>query len=180
MNHWNFPTHIVTQVSKANRLMGLIRRSYCYLNKSSFRYLFNSIVRPHLEYCVTVWYPLFKKDEILIENVLRRASKLVPGLKELSYRERLEEINIPSMKYRRVRGDMIIVYKILHGYDKSLQYLFEVNANAVTRGHNFKLKKHFSKNSKRQNYFSNRVVNDWNSLPHDIVYPCECNFTWKF
>ena len=73
----NFSSHIVTQVKKANKMMGLIRRSYTHLD--IFCYLFNSLVRPHLEYCVSIWYPLLKKDEELIENVLRRATKLIPG-----------------------------------------------------------------------------------------------------
>ena len=75
----NFLSDIVTQVKKANKMMGLIRRSYTYLDVTSFGYLFNSLVRPHLEYCVSIWHPLLKKDEELIENVLRRATKLIPG-----------------------------------------------------------------------------------------------------
>ena len=76
----NFSSRIVTQVKKANKMMGLIRRSYTHLDITSFRYLFNSLVRPRLKYCVSIWYPLLKKDEELIENVLRRATKLIPGL----------------------------------------------------------------------------------------------------
>ena len=53
-------SHVINQVSKVNRVMGLIRRSYTYLDKNSFRYLFNALVRPHLEYCVSIWYPLPK------------------------------------------------------------------------------------------------------------------------
>ena len=56
--------------------MKLIRRSYSlYLEKTSFRYLFNALGRPHLVYCVSIWCPLIKKGEEVIENVLRRASK---------------------------------------------------------------------------------------------------------
>ena len=74
-NNLKFPSHIINQVNKANRLMELIRRSYTYLDKNSFRYLFYALVRPHLEYCVSIWYPFLKKDDGLIENLLRRASK---------------------------------------------------------------------------------------------------------
>ena len=45
----------MNQVNKANRLMGLMRRSYTYLDKNSFCYLFNVLVRPHLEYCISIW-----------------------------------------------------------------------------------------------------------------------------
>ena len=59
-----FSSLIVNQVKKANRLMGLIRRSYNFLDIVLFKYLFISLVRPHLEYCVTIWYPLLKKMKI--------------------------------------------------------------------------------------------------------------------
>ena len=52
----NFSSHKVTQVNKVNKMMGLIRRSYTHLDITSFRYIFNSLVRPHLEYCVSIWY----------------------------------------------------------------------------------------------------------------------------
>ena len=68
-----------------------------------------------------------KKDEDLIENVLRRASKMLPRLSNLTYEERLTKTEIPSMKYRRMRGDMIMVYKVLTGYDPSLEHLFAVD-----------------------------------------------------
>ena len=72
-----FSSHTVNQVKKANRLMGLTRKLYNFLDINSFKYLFISLVRPHLEYCITVWYPLLKKDEDLIKNVLCRASAFI-------------------------------------------------------------------------------------------------------
>ena len=170
-----FSSHIVNQVKKANRLMGLIRRSYNFLDIVSLKYLFISLIRPHLEYCVTVWYPLLKKDEDLIENVLRRASKMLPRLSNLTYEERLAKIEIPSMKYRRMRGDMIMVYKVLNGYEPSLEHLFAVDNNSITRGHNFKLKKPPFKTTIRQHFFNNCVVNNWNSLPFDVVNATSIN-----
>ena len=78
-NNLKFSSHITNQIIKANHCMRLIERSYTYLDKISFRYLFNALIRPHLEYCVVIWYPLVKKDNELTENVLCRASKLIPG-----------------------------------------------------------------------------------------------------
>ena len=123
----NFSSRIVTQVKKANKMMGLIRCSYTHLDIKSFRYLFDSLVRPHLEYCVSIWYPLLKKDEELIENVLRRATKLIPGLYDKPYKERLAAIKVPSMRYRRMRSDMILVYKTLCGGNQSLRDLFMIS-----------------------------------------------------
>ena len=75
------------------------------------------------------------------------------------------------MKYRRIRGDMIQIYKILHGEDESLKALFNDDSTSITRGHKFKfkLKKQFLKNKVRKHFFSMRVINDWNSLPPGVV-----------
>ena len=90
----NFSSHVVTQVKTTNKMMDLIRRSYTHLNITSFRYLFNSLLRLHLQYCVSIWYPLLKKDEKLIENVLRRGTQLIPGLYDKRHNERLAAIKV--------------------------------------------------------------------------------------
>ena len=60
----NFDKHIQQQVNKANSIMGLIRRTYTFLDETSFRNLFQALVRPHLEYAEAVWSPFTKKDTI--------------------------------------------------------------------------------------------------------------------
>ena len=82
-----------------------------------FLNLYKSIVRPHIEYAVTVCAPLYKKDMIAIENVQRRATKLVTSIKHLSYQERLRKLGLPSLEYRRERADLIEVYKIMNNID---------------------------------------------------------------
>ena len=79
------------------------------------------------------------------------------------------------MKYRRMLGDMIMVYKVLNGYELSLEYLFAVDNNSITRGHNFKMKKVPLKTTIHQHFFSNRVVNNWNSFPFDVVNATSIN-----
>ena len=83
-----------------------------------FLSIYKSVVRAHLEYASSVWSPMFKKDTILIENVQRRATRLVNCLKYLSYEGRLKTLGLPSLEYRRERSDMIQIYKIMHGIDK--------------------------------------------------------------
>ena len=61
---------------------------------------------------------MFKKDKILLENVQRRATRLVKRLRHISYEDRLRTLGLPSLEYRRERSDMIQVYKIMHGIDK--------------------------------------------------------------
>ena len=69
-----------------------------------FKMLFTSIVRPYLEYADPVWNPHLQKHTTAIENVQRRASKLIPGMQDLSYEARLRSVGLPTLAYRRYRG----------------------------------------------------------------------------
>ena len=166
-----FTEHINNKVNKANRNVGLIFRTFTFMNKEMFLNLYKSIVRPHLEYASSVWSPMFKKDKILIENVQRRATLLVKSIKHLPYEDRLTTLGLPSLENRRgKRSDMIQEYKILHGIDRvDKDKFFTLNRLAATRGHSFKLYKKRSRLMVRANCFSNRVVDTWNSLTKDIV-----------
>ena len=106
----SFEEHIHSKVNKANSLAGMLRRTFVHLDKDMFKQLFVSIARPHLEYGAAVWNPHSKKLITMIENVQHRASRLVPGLSNLSYKERLEAMRLPTLQYRRYRGDMIEMY----------------------------------------------------------------------
>ncbi len=170
-SHLSFEHHISTQINKANQMVGLVRRSFKHLDYRTFCLLFKALVRPHLEYAGCVWCPFKKKDIEAIENVQRRATKMLPHMSTLSYPERLSKLKIPSLKYRRLRGDMIEVYKIVTGvYDERVASdLFAPVSNSSTRGHLFKLPKRRSRLNIRKNYFTNRVVDSWNGLPDSVV-----------
>ena len=71
-------------------------------------WLFKALVRPHLEYCTTVTE--YEKDAKLLESVQTRATKMVPEMKNCDYATRLKKLALPSLSYRRKRGDMIEVY----------------------------------------------------------------------
>ena len=79
-NKLSFDLHIAEKVNKANSVAGAIRRSFEYLDKDTFKKLYTALVRPHLEYANAVWNPYKKKDITTLENVQRRATKMVPGL----------------------------------------------------------------------------------------------------
>ncbi|KAK4321860.1 hypothetical protein Pmani_007323 [Petrolisthes manimaculis] len=167
--HLTFEKHIQAKVNTANKIMGMIRRTFTALDNPTFRCLFKTMVRPHLEYAQSVWSPYRKKDVITIENVLRRASKLVPGLKDLTYPERLQVLGLPTMAYRRIRGDMIEVFKILNGhYDSEVNLHLEKNTGS-TRGNSHKLFKERCRTKGRQMFFRLRIVDVWNSLPDDVI-----------
>ena len=100
-----FSNHIIAKINKANSVIGVIRITYSYLDKkNSFLYLHKALVRPHIEYAIQVWAPHLRKDIEAIEDVQCKASKQIPGFKNLTYEERLRELDLPTLCYRRNRG----------------------------------------------------------------------------
>ena len=96
---------------------------------------------------------------------------MVPGLSQLSYGERLRKLRLPTLAYRRARGDMIQVFKLTHdkiGYDKSLPPLLTLSKTKL-RGHSKKLYMSGANKDVRKYSFNNRVINIWNSLPDHLV-----------
>ena len=83
--------------NKANRALGLVNRTFKYHNTRSFINLYKSYVRPHLEFAIQAWSPHLKKDIQTLEKVQRRATRLVYGMENLSYQERLESTGLYSL-----------------------------------------------------------------------------------
>ena len=165
-----FSNHIKSCISKANQRIGIIRRNFKFLNQNSFLTIYNSMVRPILEYASSVWYTMYKQDSEAIEKVQRRATKLLLHLRKLPYPERLRRLNLPSLVYRRRIADLIQVYRIIHQIDIiNSQEFFSFTKDNVTRGHSLKLSKDRAKSKLGQRVFSSRVVHDWNSLKENTV-----------
>ena len=140
--------------AKANHLLGLIRRSFDHLDLDMLTNLFVTLVRPTLEYCNSAWGPFFTLDQRKIENVQRRATRIPLPIRDKPYEERLSILQLPSLSYRRFRGDMILLYKILNNYFNSdFSTLYTYSSTTITRGHQFKLFKHHSRLNCRSNYF---------------------------
>ena len=144
-------------VAKSNQILGLIKRSFVYRYSEIIERLFIALVRPHLKYANSVWHPRFKKDMEQIEKVQRLATKLVTSLRNMSYQKRLQSLELPSLVYRRYRGDMIGVYKFIHGIFKSGRSLLPMVPLSALRGHTYKLKKSHCHTRLRSN-FQNRYV----------------------
>ena len=128
------------------------------------------MVRPHLDYCCPVWSPYRKGDIEALEKVQKRATKMKPPLKNLPYKDRLKAFNMSTLHYRRVRGDMIELIKILSGkYDTNVVPTLKTTGIQATRGNDLRIFKTRFKYDLCKFYFTNRVVDAWNSLPHWIV-----------
>ena len=100
--------------SKANRMLGVMNRTITYKSTDIMLRLYKSVVRPHLEYCTTAWSPHYVKDKELIERIQHRFTRMLPEIKALPYHERLR-LNLWSLESRRVRADLIEVYKMING-----------------------------------------------------------------
>ena len=168
-NHLKFHGHVSSIVSKANQLLALIRKSFIYSDLHTFSYLYKAIVRPTLEYGNTIWGPFYLLDQYKIEKIQRKATRLCNGIRHLQYEERLSLLQLPSLFYRRFRGDMITTFNLIHHYLNLDSSLFFTLSSTATRGHQFKLYKPRSTREVRFHMFSNRIINQWNSLPDDIV-----------
>ena len=162
--------HVAAVAAKANARLGIIKRSFEFLDKEIFLALYLTMVRPQLEYAVQCWSPYLQSDIDLLERVQHRATKLVPSIANLPYEVRCKELNIQTLKDRRIRGDMIKVYKLLNGMENINYRSFFNLSNRQSRGHSQKLEKPAGwRTSLRGNYFSIRVINPWNALPQEVV-----------
>ena len=167
----NFEDHINASVKKAKRMSGLIMHTINYKSKTIMIPLFKSLVRPIIEYGNAVWSPHLRKHVNLIESVQRLFTKCIIGTKHLSYEERLKFLGLPSLEFRRFRGDLIETYKICKGvYDPATtSSLFVTNSSDRTRTNGLKLTKRVTNSSQYQHFFTNRVINYWNILPTHVV-----------
>ena len=137
------------------KVTGLIRRAFVHLDMYHFNVLYKSLVKPHLEYGNIIWSPFLKSDINLLENNERRATCFIPNINKLSYRERLEKLDLPTLSYRRFRGSMIETFKILHGYynDNCESSLFTFK-DTMTRRHKLSLRTRQCNTNVRRNFFT--------------------------
>ena len=162
--------------SKGNQILGLIRRNITYKGRKLIIPLYKAIVRPHLEYCIQAWRPYRKKDIDTLERIQRRATKMIPELRDLSYEERLKECGLTTLETRRLRGDQIEVFKILNGYENiDRNMFFSLKKDSRTRGHEVKLVKDQCRLDIRKHSFSQRTINEWNKLSTDCVTASSVN-----
>ena len=148
-----FGAHISDLVKKANRMLGMIKQCFRFMGKDIIVRLYKALVRLLLENASSVWSPILIKDKRLIEEVQRRTTKLIVILSQLCYQDRLRNLGLPTLEYRRLRADMLQTYRIMTGIDRiSPDSLFSMSNITLTRGHNLKILKQRCSTKLRQNF----------------------------
>ena len=164
---------------KGYQILGLISRTFICKKRRIMLQLYKSLVRPFLDYCIQAWRPHLHKDIDVLERVQRRATRMVEECRGLEYVRRLEALKLTTLETRRVRADLIETFKIVKGMEGVCESDFFVRSDQnmgggvgrdiVTRGNSCKLyKKRFRLDMAKYN-FGNRVVNEWNFLPNNLV-----------
>ena len=167
---------------KANAVLGQILRAFHFRNKLVLSKLFKSFVRPILEYAVAVWSPWTEADCLLLEKVQRRVVRMMCDVRGDTYEEKLKDCGLVLLVERRLRGDMIEVFKVMKGISRvkkeewfemveegqrNMRQNAEVEGGAVERRQDVIRKERF-KLDVRKNFFTVRVADVWNRLPTHV------------
>jgi len=172
-NKLKFDDHIYNAISKAYQMLGIVKRNFIYLTPDSFVILYKSMIRSHLEYVVSVWNPHHQSLIEKLENLQKRATKLVLTVEKLCHEERLRKLKLPTVKYRRITGDMIELYKIFAGkYDSEITEWITgkcTERQYDTRNHRYALQQSHIHYDIRKVNFCNKIIPLRNSLPDNIV-----------
>ena len=161
--------------SKGNQILGLIKRTIISRKKKVLLNLYKTLVRPHLEYCIQAWRPHLVKDIEKLEKVQRRATRMIEECSGKSYKDRIQILGLKTLETRRVRADMLEVFKILKRYEGVNGECFFRMQSTITRGHSMKLYKERVYKDVCKYSFGNRVIDKWNSLPEDSINATSIN-----
>ncbi|KAF5395615.1 hypothetical protein PHET_11871, partial [Paragonimus heterotremus] len=93
----------------------------------------------HLENGTIIWSPHFQKDRLLLETVQRRAAKAVRSLKTRPYEERLKSLDMYFLEYRRLTGDLVLIFLIMISPDHPCRLMPNRRSSVTLRGHPIKI-----------------------------------------
>ena len=161
--------------SIANQVLGQMSRAISYRDKFTFIRLYKVYVRPHLQYCSSAWYPYTAADKEVLENVQRRAVRMVSGISG-TYEQKLRQLGLTTLESNRIRGDMIEMFKLMTGKTKiDYQQFFRLaparDGAVNTRGNSGYLnveEPKLAKTDVRRFFFSQRCPRQWNVLPDAV------------
>lgn len=168
----NFSSHIKSIIARAKGLISWILRHIISRDKDIMLRIYKTLIRPNLEYCTQIWAPTPRHGNwqtiFNLESVQRQYTSQIRYCIELSYENRLKLLGLTTLLERRMRGDLIEVFKILNGYSNYGQNFFKLSEKTgnliVKTGQRMKL-----------DFFGNRVVKYWNRLPDRVKMSSSIN-----
>jgi hypothetical protein len=171
-----FSEHCSMIATKALKISSHIFRCFRTRDSSFLLKMFDVYVRPVVESGTSVWSPYLLKDIANIERVQRSFTKRLPGLRYLSYSERLTRLGLRSLEYRRVVLDLELTYKIIH-HQCCLKFddFFKYATDSSTRSHSLRLRLPTVMPKYLKSCFANRVPRVWNALPASVVNATSLN-----
>ena len=173
-NELSFDAHIDDICKNAMRRGGFILRSFVSKSPKLYGLLFNTYVRPILEYCCEVWNDQSIRNRDKLERTQRKYTRMCLkkcGLPYMEYSERLRLFELENLQERRRKADLIFAHKIINGavrIDASAYFNF-ANSGVNLRGNGQRINLHKYRSSQFQRAHCNRIVSSWNSLPPNIV-----------
>ena len=172
---WN--SHIDMITAKANRMLGLIKRTCMDLkDESTLKTLYCSLVRSNLEYCSVVWCPFTKRNVNKLERIQRRATRFILKSNE-PYDVRLHKLNLLTLEQRRFVDDVTFLFKALNGhldvdFSQFLDFYSQEDRYLLRHFDTKSLKKKYARTNILKNSYFYRIVDEWNSLPLEVRSAC--------
>ena len=170
---------ISNAVAKATIALNILRKTFKCWTPTIFKTIYTTFVRTHLKCAAVAWSPHLRRDITAIENVQRKATKLVKQFKNFDYSERLVKLNLASLEDRRTEGDLIQFFKCYTGTNivnwhiaPSLKVKGRTRRSSIQHSFVWPLP---ATCQLREHFFTYRVTMPWNALPQEIVQSLSVN-----
>jgi len=150
--------------------LAIIRKSFKFTDETKYLILYKLLVRPITEYRNAVWGPHYALDKQSIEGVQRRFTKYLFDFNDVPYSECLSELGFPSLQYRHLWGDLILIYRMVNNnIVLQLSDFFSLSIYNSTRDHPHKCFKPHAITCARSNFFAVTNIDVWNNLPGSVI-----------
>jgi ribonuclease P/MRP protein subunit RPP40 len=160
----SFNKHIELVVSKAFQRLGLVNKVFSNKSQKATLRLYKSFVRPILEFSSLIWNPYTIYLNNKIESVQRRLCRMFPAIREKPYREQLSFLALYSLQARRLRYQLIVIFKLYRERPNEFSDFFELRGERKTRGHNLAVVPKHARNNYRLNFFTVSSITLWNKF----------------
>jgi len=175
---FKFSAQAAHAASKANAMTSTLKHTFISRDVETWASLYRTYIRPHLEFAISAWNPSLRRDITLLEKAQRRVTRLPNPLRGIGYEARLERMHLTTLETRRLRGDLIQMFKatrgadIIHWHNKPVWSEPRESRRSQLR-REIVLSCH-----QRRNFFINRIANEWNALP-DVIVESESGDSFK-